>query len=71
MTKQAKAIRKFHAEKIAIINRLIATAKAVRAANTPAALAELLAQNLDGERDRAANLSAKLAGAVMDYVHSR
>lgn len=69
MTKTSR--RKFHAEKIEIINRLIATAKAVRAANTPDALAELLAQNLDGERDRSANLSAKLAGAVLDYVHSR
>ena len=44
---------------------------AVLAADTPVALAELLAQNLDGERDRSANLSAKLAGAVLDYVHSR
>ena len=62
---------KFRAEKCGIINRLLATIDTVRAADYPAALAELLAQNLDGERDRATNLTAKLAGAVLDYMHSR
>ena len=62
---------KFNADKKEIIERLVAMTHAVLAADTPAALAELLAKNIDGERDRSANLSAKLAGAVMDYVHSR
>ena len=62
---------KFNSDKKEIIERLVAMTHSVLASDTPAALAELLAQNLDGERDRAANLSAKLAGAVMDYVHSR
>ena len=67
MTKEDK----FNAEKKEIIERLVDMTHAVLAADTPVALAELLAQNLDGERDRSAHLSAKLAGAVLDYVHSR
>ena len=62
---------KFNSDKKEIIERLVAMTHAVLAANTPAAIDELLAPNLDGERDRSANLSAKLAGAISDYVHSR
>lgn len=61
---------KFNADKKEIIERLEVMTNAVLAANTPEALAELIAQNLDGERDRSTNLTAKLAGAVMDCVHS-
>ena len=62
---------KFNADKKEIIERLVAMTNAVLAADTTETLAELLDKNLDGERDRSANLSAKLAGAVLDYVHSR
>ena len=62
---------KFNADKKEIIERLVAMTHAVLAADTTETLAELLDKNLDGERDRSANLSAKLAGAVLDYVHSR
>ena len=62
---------KFNADKKEIIERLVAMTHAVLSANTTAGLAELLAKNLDGERNRSANLAAKLAGAVLDYVHSR
>ena len=62
---------KLNADKKEIIERLVAMTNAVLAADTTETLAELLDKNLDGERDRSANLSAKLAGAVLDYVHSR
>ena len=62
---------KFNADKKEIIDRLVAMTHAVLSADTPAAIAELLAKNLDGERDRSAKLSARLAGAGRDYVHSR
>ena len=71
MTKKEKDARKFNADKKEIIERLVAMTNAVLAADTTETLAELLDKNLDGERDRSANLSAKLAGAVLDYVHSR
>ena len=71
MTKTEKDARKFNADKKEIIERLVAMTNAVLAADTTETLAELLDKNLDGERDRSANLSAKLAGAVLDYVHSR
>ena len=61
---------KFNADKKEIIERLVEMTHDVLAADTPAALAKLLAKNLDGERDRSTNLAAKLAGAVLDYVHS-
>lgn len=62
---------KFNSDKKEIIERLVAITHAVLAANTPAALDELIAKNLDGERDRSTNLTAKLAGSISDYVHSR
>ena len=71
MTKTEKDARKFNADKKEIIERLVAMTNAVLAGDTTETLAELLDKNLDGERDRSANLSAKLAGAVLDYVHSR
>ena len=62
---------KFNSDKKEIIERLVSMTNSVLASDTPASLEELLAKNLDGERDRSTNLAAKLAGAVMDYLHSR
>ena len=62
---------KFNSDKKEIIERLVSMTHSVLASDTPESLEELLAKNLDGERDRSTNLAAKLAGAVMDYVHSR
>ena len=79
MTKTATSARKFREDKKEIIKRLLATINAVRAANTPEALDALvaqniaeafMAQNIDGESDRATSLTAKLSDAVMDYVQS-
>lgn len=67
MTNEAKSDRKFREDKKEIIERLSEMIEAVRAASTPAAL-DYLAR---ARGDRATNLSAKLAGAVLDFVHSR
>ena len=66
----AQKANKFSADQKEIIKRLIETIKAVRVASNNDDLAARLSKNLDGERARATNLSDKLAGAVMDYVHS-
>ena len=58
---------KFNADKKEIIERLVAMTHAVLAADTPAALDDLVS----ARGDRATNLTAKLAGAVLDYMHSR
>ena len=67
MTKTAKAARKFQEDKNEMIKRLIAMVDAVRAASTPEDLDALVR----ARGDRATNLTAKLAGALCDYVHSR
>lgn len=66
MTKTAKAARKFQEDKKEMINRLIAMLDAVRAASTPEDIDDLVL----ARGDRATNLTAKLAGAMCDYVHS-
>ena len=67
MTKTEKSASKFLEDKKEIISRLMVTICAVEDAETPAAL-DYLAR---ARGDRETNLSAKLAGAVLDYVHSR
>ena len=67
MTKTEKDARKFREDKKEIINSLTAMIEAIRAASTPATLDD----RARARGDRSANLSAKLAGAVLDYVHSR
>ena len=67
MTKTEKDARKFREDKKEIINRLTAMIEAIRAASTPATLDDLAR----ARGDRETNLTAKLAGAVLDYVHSR
>ena len=66
MTKTEKSDRKFREDKKEIIKRLSAMIEIVRAASTPAALYDLSR----ARGDRETNLTAKLAGAVLDYVHS-
>ena len=70
MTKTEKADLKFREEKKEIIKRLSAMIDAVRIATNQNSLVDLIASKVDGSRDRSANLAAKLAGAVLDYVHS-
>ena len=62
---------KFNSDKKEIIERLSVMIDAVRIATNQNALVDLIASKVDWSRDRSANLSAKLAGAVIDYVHSR
>ena len=68
MTKTSR--QKFHAEKIEIINRLLATIDTVRAADYPASLVESMVLNMSAAKDSGDKLTDKLSAAVRDYVLS-